>query len=54
MTRFSLELKKCLEIIDWSILNSVGGEIIIPKLKSYRIMDIAKSIDKNMKIKLLG
>jgi len=25
MTRFSLELKKCLEIIDWSILNSVGG-----------------------------
>jgi UDP-N-acetylglucosamine 4,6-dehydratase/5-epimerase len=43
MTRFSLELNKFLEIIKWSIKNSIGEEIIIPKLKSYNILDLVKA-----------
>jgi len=54
MTRFSLELNKCLEIIKWSIQNSFGGEVIIPKLKSYRILDLVKSISSKQKIKIIG
>ena len=29
------------------------GEIVIPKLKSYRITDLAKAVDNNCKLKLL-
>ena len=54
MTRFSLEMRKCLEIIDWSILNSKGNEIIIPKLKSYKILDLARAINSKYKIKIIG
>ena len=29
----------------WSLVNSKGGEILVPKLKSYNIIDFAKAID---------
>ena len=54
MTRFSLEMNKCLKIIDWSIINSQGSEIIIPKLKSYKILELAKAINSKIKIKIIG
>ena len=31
-----------------------GGEIIIPKLKSYRILDLVKAINDKCKIKYIG
>ena len=31
-----------------------GGEIVVPKLPSYRIMDLAKAISSKIKIKLIG
>ena len=54
MTRFSLSLKKSIDLIFWTIKNSVGGEIIIPKIPSYRILDLAKAINQNCKIKIIG
>ena len=54
MTRFSLSLKKSVDLIFWTIKNSVGGEIIIPKIPSYRILDLAKAINQNCKIKIVG
>ncbi len=54
MTRFSVELDECYEMVMWSLKNTLGGEIIIPKLKSYKIMDLAKAVDKNSKIKIIG
>ena len=44
MTRFSIELNECYEMVLWSIKNTLGGEIVILKLKSYRITDLAKLI----------
>ena len=38
----------------WSISNSFGGEIIIPKIPSYKITDLAKAINPKAKIKFLG
>ena len=31
-----------------------GGEIVVPKLPSYRIMDLVKAISSKIKIKLIG
>ena len=54
MTRFSITLlesvKFCLDVIKIS----KGAEIFIPKLKSYRIIDLIKSINSNPKIKIIG
>ena len=54
MTRFTLELNKCLNVISWSAKNSHGGEIIIPKLKSYRILDVVKAITDKANTKIIG
>jgi UDP-N-acetylglucosamine 4,6-dehydratase len=54
MTRFNITLDqsveyvlKCLEIM-W------GGEIFVPKISSYKIVDLAKAICPNSKIKIIG
>jgi len=54
MTRFSLSLKKSLEVVDWSIKNLIGGEILVPKIPSYRILDLVKAFHNNSKIKVIG
>ena len=38
----------------WSLKNTFGGEIIVPKLPSYKILDLAKAIDQNVKIEIIG
>ena len=32
----------------------VGGEVFVPKLKSYRITDVVKAISNSPKIKIIG
>ena len=54
MTRFNISLSEAVEMVIWSLKNIVGGEVIIPKLKSFKILDLAKSIDKKAKIKIIG
>ena len=54
MTRFNITLGESVKMVDWSINNSVGGEIVVPKLNSYRIIDIAKAINPKNKIKIIG
>jgi len=54
MTRFNLTLKNCYDTVMWTLKNSVGGEIVIRKSPSYRIIDIAKAISKKNKIKIIG
>ena len=38
----------------WAIENSYGGEIIVPKLKSFKITDLARAIDPTKKNKFIG
>ncbi len=54
MTRFSLTLKEGIQASLYSLKNMVGGEIIIPKAKSYKILDLTNAIDNTKKIKLIG
>ena len=54
MTRFSIELDECYEMVMWTLKNTLGGEIVIPKLKSYKVTDLAKAVDQNCKIRIIG
>lgn len=54
MTRFSITLQKGVDMVLWSIQNAKGGEIFVPKIPSYKILDLAKSICPNNKIKIIG
>jgi UDP-N-acetylglucosamine 4,6-dehydratase/5-epimerase len=54
MTRFSIDVNQAIELVIWSILNCKGGEILIPKIKSYNIMDLAKAIGINCDFKFIG
>ena len=54
MTRFSLTLDQSIEAALFAIDKMHGGEIFIPKAKSYKILDLAKSIDFKKKIKIIG
>ena len=54
MTRFNITLSESVEMVDWTIKNGLGGEIVVPKLKSFRIVDMAKAINPKNKLKIIG
>ena len=54
MTRFNILLTESVGLVEWALKNSFGAEIIVPKIPSYKILDLAKSICKDCKIKIIG
>ena len=54
MTRFNISITEAIKMVDWSIKYSKGGEIFVPKLKSFKIVDFAKAICSNCKIVFTG
>ena len=54
MTRFNISLDDAVNMVLWSLKNTFSGEIIVPKLPSYKILDLAKAIDQNVKIEIIG
>jgi len=54
MTRFNITLDESVRFVLKSINMMKGGEIFIPKMPSYKILDIIKSINKKPKIKYIG
>ena len=54
MTRFSITLDESVNFCIEALRIGVGGEVFVPKLKSYKILDLAKAINKNAKIKIVG
>ncbi len=54
MTRFIITLDEGIDFVIKSFERMHGGEIFIPKIKSIKIIDLAKIMDKNKKIKYLG
>ncbi len=54
MTRFNITLSESIKLVQWSLKNSYGAEVIVPKIPSYNIMDLAKSICEKCKIKDIG
>jgi FlaA1/EpsC-like NDP-sugar epimerase len=54
MTRFSITLSEVAKFIDICILKMVGGEIFVPKIPSYKLIDLVKAFSNNPKIKIIG
>lgn len=54
MTRFWISLKQATIFILDTLRLAKNGEIFVPKLKSFKITDLAKALNPETKIKLIG
>ena len=54
MTRFNISLSQGVDMVYWAIKNSLGGEIFVPKIPSYRIADVAQAIGPSCKHNIVG
>ena len=54
MTRFNITLDEGVDMVLGALKNAWGGEIFIPKIPSYRIMDVAKAVGPNCEHKIIG
>ena len=54
MTRFFITLEQGVDYVLEFLNIMKGGEIFIPKIKSTKIIDLAKAINKNFRFKIVG
>lgn len=54
MTRFNISLDEGVQMVLHALENAWGGEIFVPKIPSYRIVDIAEAIGPDCKKTLVG
>lgn len=54
MTRFNISLQGGVDMVMHALFNAWGGEIFIPKIPSYRILDVAKAIAPECEHKVVG
>lgn len=54
MTRFNISLQDGVDLVMYAIENHLGGEIFVPKIPSYRILDVAKAIGPSCKTEIVG
>ena len=54
MTRFNISLQDGVDMVLWSIKNALGGEVLVPKIPSYRITDVARAIDPACRHEIIG
>lgn len=54
MTRFNINMSDAIKMVLWTLENSIGNEIFVPKLSSMKVIDLAKAIDSRCKIIFTG
>ncbi|HCE45657.1 MAG TPA: UDP-N-acetylglucosamine 4,6-dehydratase (inverting) [Lentisphaeria bacterium] len=54
MTRFSITLQKGVDFVLENFERMHGGEVFVPKIPSYKILDVAKAIAPDAKIEEIG
>lgn len=54
MTRFNITLEEGVDMVLYAIENSWGGELFVPKIASYKILDLAKAVAPDCKLKMIG
>lgn len=54
MTRFNISLQEGVEMVLWSIEHAWGGEILVPKIPSYRITDVATAVAPECEQRVVG
>ena len=54
MTRFNISLDGGVDMVMHAMENAWGGELFVPKIPSYRIMDVAEAIGPNCEKEVVG
>ena len=54
MTRFNITIKDGVKMVVHALENAWGGEIFVPKLHSYKIMDVANAVCKECEKPIIG
>jgi len=54
MTRFNISLKGGVEMVMHALENAWGGELFVPKIPSYKIMDVAEAIGPECEKPVVG
>ena len=54
MTRFNITLDEGVRLVLETLNDSFGGEIIVPKLKSFKITELGTALNKKNKFKIIG
>ena len=54
MTRFNITLKGGVDMVLHALETAWGGELFVPKIPSYKILDVAKAIGPNCEHKING
>ncbi|MDE1947079.1 MAG: UDP-N-acetylglucosamine 4,6-dehydratase (inverting) [Burkholderiales bacterium] len=54
MTRFNISLQDGVDMVLWSIEHNWGGEVLVPKIPSYRITDVATAIGPDCRQEVVG
>jgi len=54
MTRFNISLQEGVQMVLWSLENTLGGELFVPKIPSYRITDVAEAIGPSCEKPVVG
>jgi UDP-N-acetylglucosamine 4,6-dehydratase (inverting) len=54
MTRFNISLQEGVDMVLWSLENAWGGEVLVPKIPSYRIVDVATAVAPECEQRIIG
>lgn len=54
MTRFNISLQEGVDMVLWSLENAWGGEVLVPKIPSYRIRDVANAVGPECEHPVVG
>jgi len=54
MTRFNISLEEGVEMVLWALEHAWGGEILVPKIPSYRITDVAAAVAPECSTEVVG
>ncbi|MDZ4796390.1 MAG: UDP-N-acetylglucosamine 4,6-dehydratase (inverting) [Bacteroidota bacterium] len=54
MTRFNISLQGGVDMVMYALESAWGGELFVPKIPSYRIMDVAEAIGPNCEKPIVG
>jgi len=54
MTRFNITLDEGVGLVLYALEKSIGGEIFVPKIPSYKITDVAKAVCEDCQIEVVG
>ena len=54
MTRFNISLQEGVDMVLWAIDNAWGGEVLVPKIPSYRITDVATAVAPECRQETIG